>query len=217
MEESTSKEKVLKKIRNALISRIDPPFSNVDMDAALYTSSGETPDVQFAQEFTRVGGMFIYCEDVKELVASLRIVFEDLPEQNTFCQEEMIGEILQEAGVPFHSDKQDFLDTRIGITGCEYLIARTGSIMVTSRQTRGRRINAYPDSHVVIGFSTQLVPDLQQAFQRLRQKYGNKIPSMISVITGPSRTADIEKTLVIGAHGPRNLYLFFVDDPNLTR
>jgi L-lactate dehydrogenase complex protein LldG len=70
---------------------------------------------------------------------------------------------------------------------------------------------------VVIGFSTQLVPDLQQAFQRLRQKYGNKIPSMISVITGPSRTADIEKTLVIGAHGPRNLYLFFVDDPNLTR
>jgi L-lactate dehydrogenase complex protein LldG len=217
MEESTSKEKVLKKIRNALISRSDPPFSNVDMETPLYEQTDESPDVLFAQEFTSAGGMFVYCEDIKELVSSLKIIFEDLPDQNTFCQEEMIGEILQEAGVPFHSDPNDLPEARISITGCEFLIARLGSIMITSRQARGRRISVFPDSHVVIGFSAQLVPDLQQAFQRLKNKYGNKLPSLISVITGPSRTADIEKTLVMGAHGPRNLYLFYVDDQNLTR
>jgi L-lactate dehydrogenase complex protein LldG len=46
----------------------------------------------------------------------------------------------------------------------------------------------------------------------ITKKYGNKLPSMISMITGASRTADIEKTLVMGAHGPKELVLFLIDD-----
>ena len=54
--------------------------------------------------------------------------------------------------------------------------------------------------------------DLKDGFNRLKEKYGQKLPSMISTITGPSRTADIEKTLVLGAHGPKELYVFLIDD-----
>ena len=60
-------------------------------------------------------------------------------------------------------------------------------------------------------FLQQLVDDLKQALKLIRLKY-DTIPSMISLITGPSRTADIEKTLVMGAHGPKELYVFLIDD-----
>jgi L-lactate dehydrogenase complex protein LldG len=57
-----------------------------------------------------------------------------------------------------------------------------------------------------------LVNDLKQALAGIKQKYADNIPSMISVITGPSRTADIEKTLIMGAHGPKEIYVFLIDD-----
>jgi L-lactate dehydrogenase complex protein LldG len=54
--------------------------------------------------------------------------------------------------------------------------------------------------------------DLKDSFSLIKKKYGTNLPSMLSVITGPSRTADIEKTLVLGAHGPKDLYVFLLDD-----
>ncbi len=211
MEESTTKEKVLKQIRNALISRTEMPYPDVDTEVPLYHKSKESLDVVFAQEFTRVGGMFVYCENEKELVSNLTVILEDFPEKDIFCQENDIGEYLVSAGVPFCSSQPDLLDSKIGITGCEALIARLGSIVVSSAQTGGRKIIIFPDSHIIIGFSSQLTRDLQQALLQIKLKYEPDYPSLISVITGPSRTADIEKTLVMGAHGPRNLYLFYVD------
>ena len=73
-------------------------------------------------------------------------------------------------------------------------------------------LSIFPHHHIVIARTRQLVLDLKDGFQLLKNKYGNQIPSMISTITGPSRTADIEKTLVLGAHGPKELFVFLVDD-----
>ena len=64
MEESTSREKVLKKVRHALIYKTDNPFPHVDFDSPVYMPMNDTSDVNFAQEFTEVGGVFIYCENV---------------------------------------------------------------------------------------------------------------------------------------------------------
>lgn len=214
MEESTSKEKILKKIRNALINSAEVPFPGSDSEIPLYKQSDESLDVLFAQEFTRAGGMFVYCEDLKELIDSLHVLLGDFPGDEIFCQEETIGEFLLEAGVPFCSSPGDMPTIKIGITGCECLVARLGSIMLTSAQAGGRKVLIYPESHIVIGFSWQLVPDIQQALALFKKKYHPDYPSLTTFITGPSRTADIEKTLVMGAHGPRNLYLFFVDKTN---
>lgn len=214
MEESTSKEKILKKIRNALINSAEIPFSGSDSEVPLFMNPDESLDVLFAQEFTRAGGMFVYCEDMKELIDSLHVLLEGFPGEEIYCQEEAIGEFLLEAGVTFCSLVDDMPTSKIGITGCECLVARHGSIMITSAQTGGRKVFIYPESHIVIGFSWQLVPEIQQALSLLKKKYHPDYPSLVSFITGPSRTADIEKTLVMGAHGPRNLYLFFVDKSN---
>jgi L-lactate dehydrogenase complex protein LldG len=92
-----------------------------------------------------------------------------------------------------------------GITECDALIAQTGSIFVTSRSAGGRALSILPPHHVVLARREQLLADLPSAFAFIKKKYAANYPSMISLITGPSRTGDIERILVLGAHGPKKL------------
>lgn len=211
MEESTSREKVLKKVRHALIYKTDNPYPQVDFDSPVYVPMNDTPDVNFAQEFTRAGGVFIYCENESELVATLSALQTECDWKNIYCAEPELQFVLTQAGVPFESDEDSLQQIQVGITGCEFLVARTGGILVSSKTSR--RLNVYPEVHVVIAYVNQLVDDLKDAFTAVQSKYSGKLPSMLTVITGPSRTADIEKTLVMGAHGPRELFLILVETP----
>jgi L-lactate dehydrogenase complex protein LldG len=93
----------------------------------------------------------------------------------------------------------------VGITECDVLVAQTGSLVVTSASSGGRALSVLPPHHVVLARRDQLVPDLPAAFRLLQDRYGTKYPSMISFVTGPSRTGDIERILVLGAHGPKKL------------
>jgi len=95
-----------------------------------------------------------------------------------------------------------------GITGCEFLIARTGSVVVSSASLSGRQMNVFPPVHIVLAHISQLVNLPEDALIAMQEKYGITLPSTISTITGPSRTADIEKTLVLGAHGPKEFIVF---------
>ena len=212
MEETTSREKVLKKLRNALISQTENPYPSLDLTSSVYKEFNETLDITFATEFSKVAGKFIYCEDEKDLQENLISLIGEKKWENIFCLEPGIKETLAEAGIPFVSLEKEFSKMDAGITYCEYLIARLGSIMVSSKQTSGRRLNVFPENHIVIAKSSQIVADLKDALKNIKEKYVNNLPSMISVITGPSRTADIEKTLVMGAHGPRELYVFLIDE-----
>jgi L-lactate dehydrogenase complex protein LldG len=100
----------------------------------------------------------------------------------------------------------------VGITACDALIAQTGSIMLTARSAGGRALSVLPPHHVVIAQVGQLVPDLPAAFELLSARYGDNYPSFATFITGPSRTGDIERILVLGAHGPRVLTVILVED-----
>jgi len=211
MEESTSREKVLKKVRHALIYKTDNPYPNVDFDSPVYKPMNDTSDVNFAQEFTKAGGVFIYCENEAEVAGALSALYTECSWENIYCSEPELQFLLTQAGVPFESDEESIQFLKVSVTGCEFVIARLGSIMVSSQNSR--RLNVYPETHVVIAYVNQLVDDLKDAFSAIQAKYSGKLPSMISVITGPSRTADIEKTLVMGAHGPRELYIILVENP----
>ena len=96
------------------------------------------------------------------------------------------------------------------LTECDALVAQTGSVLITSRSAGGRTLSALVPHHVVLTRREQLVPDLTAAFARLSERYGDSYPSLISFITGPSRTGDIERILVLGAHGPKRLTIFCV-------
>lgn len=93
----------------------------------------------------------------------------------------------------------------VGITDCVALIAQTGSIVVSSAHTAGRAISVLPPHHVVLARVDQLLPDTVDAYAKVAEIRKQTPASMISFITGPSRTGDIERILVLGAHGPERL------------
>jgi L-lactate dehydrogenase complex protein LldG len=105
-------------------------------------------------------------------------------------------------------DKHELEKCDVGISECDALIAQTGTVLVTSRSAGGRALSCLPPHHVVIARREQLVPDLPAAMALVKQRYAGNFPSMISFITGPSRTGDIERILVLGAHGPKKLTIF---------
>jgi L-lactate dehydrogenase complex protein LldG len=105
-------------------------------------------------------------------------------------------------------------DTRtadLGVTSCDLLIAQLGAIVVTASSAGGRALSVLPPVHLVIARRSQLVPDLAAALEGLRERYQGRWPSALSIIAGPSRTGDIEKVLVLGAHGPRRLVVWLTD------
>ncbi len=212
MEESTSREKILKRVRDALIEKTEAPYPIIDQDISVYKEITEPLDITFAEALVKAAGKFVYCESEDEFIGNLKSFILEKDWGVLFCKDPKIQQLLKLGGVPYESHNEAFLEARIGITRCEYLIARLGTIMVSSRLNPGRKITVYPEIHLVLGYSWQLVPDLKQALSGIRKKYSDHYPSMISLITGPSRTADIEKTLVMGAHGPKELYVFFIDD-----
>jgi L-lactate dehydrogenase complex protein LldG len=96
------------------------------------------------------------------------------------------------------------------ITGCEALVAQTGSVLVTTSSAGGRALSVLPPHHIVVADRSQVVPDLASALKLVRQHYAPNWPSFLSFITGPSRTGDIERILVLGAHGPKKLTIFLL-------
>jgi len=210
-ENISSKELMLKKIRKALLEKRDNPYPNLE-ETPLYKSEEELLEVLFAEQLTGVSGNFIYCENGIDFIENILELADKFNWRKIYCWEPDLQQLLSEYEFPFYQTDKDFEMAEVGITTCEALIARNGSVMVSNRNASGRRLSIYPHHHIVIARMGQLVLDLKDAFQLIKAKYGTEIPSMISTITGPSRTADIEKTLVLGAHGPKELFVFLIDD-----
>ena len=207
---TTPKEKLLKKIRQALLEKRDNPYPNLE-NLPMYPPAPEDLDVMFAEEFTAVQGQFAFCEDEVQFIETLLELAEKRNWRKIYCWEPGLQEVLNRYEYPFFETDKDFTQAEVGLTLCEALVARNGSIMVSSAQSAGRRLNIYPEVHIVLAYTSQLVADLKDGFTLIKQKYNGNVPSMISNITGPSRTADIEKTLVLGAHGPKELFVFLLD------
>ena len=129
-----------------------------------------------------------------------------------FTADEKIAGYLQKAGLSFSSDEKVLTGGDVSFTHCEALIARTGSVLVSSRLKGGRKSVVASPVHAIIGYTSQIVPDIKDALINVRNAYRGQFPSMVSFLSGPSRTADIEKTLVTGAHGPKAIYVFLLDD-----
>jgi L-lactate dehydrogenase complex protein LldG len=207
---TTPKEKLLKKIRQALLEKRDNPYPNLET-LPMYPPAPENLDLMFAEEFTAVQGQFAFCEDEVQFIETLLELAEKRNWRKIYCWEPALQEVLNRYEYPFFETDKDFTQAEVGLTLCEALVARNGSIMVSSAQAAGRRLNIYPEVHIVLAYTSQLVPDLKDGFALIKQKYNGNVPSMISNITGPSRTADIEKMLVLGAHGPKELFVFLLE------
>ena len=196
---------MLAKIRQALTSPAPEPFPDTDMHAPLYTGAGDDLAVTFAENFIRLQGQFSYCADLDDLRSQLKMLMERKEWHRVYCANEGLKRLLQ-------MDWYDELAScNAAITGCEALVARTGSIVLSAAQAKGRTASVYAPAHICVAYSSQLLPDVSHALDWMHRKYKGQLPSMISFANGPSRTADIEKTLVTGVHGPREVFCFLVE------
>ena len=212
----SSREQLLGRIRAALAAGPAPAPPAPDWAAPVHPPlPAADPAITFAENFQRIGGEFFYCENLALLSIKLRAWLAErlLAGQKFYVWEPALQALLRAAKVPFEVGEADFrAQAAVGLTSCEALVARTGSIVVAPATASGRRLSIYPDQHLVLARPSQVVPEIGDALRAVQARYGSQLPSMLSLTTGPSRTADIEKTLVLGAHGPRRLSLFLLED-----
>jgi L-lactate dehydrogenase complex protein LldG len=210
MQISPAKENILKRIRQALVNPTPVPFPQSEGNSMLYVAPTQENEIEFAENFSRLQGRFLYCSNTEEMVRQLQQLISQQGWAQVFCRESALLSILQEPlkGLLIGDDLPE---ADVSITGCEALIARTGSVLMSSAQESGRTVSVYAPVHICIAYSNQLVYEIRDGLEMLMEKYKNKIPSFITLATGPSRTADIEKTLVVGVHGPKDVYVFLVD------
>jgi L-lactate dehydrogenase complex protein LldG len=92
-------------------------------------------------------------------------------------------------------------------------VAETGTVVLTSGTDNPTSLNFLPDNHIVVIDAKDVTGDYEAVWQRLREKFGDGLmPRTVNLITGPSRSADIEQTLILGAHGPRRLHVILVGE-----
>lgn len=175
-----ARENILVRVRAALATPAPRPL--MPAGSAIWPPVGEL-ETRFRQEFTALKGEIV--ESLPEFLAGFPKIATD-------------GTELDGNASPHEAD--------LGVTGCECLVSQTGSIIVS----RNRVVSVLPPVHLVVARRDQTVPDLNAAMALLRQRYDRHWPSSLTVISGPSRTADIEKVLVLGAHGPKRITLHFV-------
>ncbi len=97
-----------------------------------------------------------------------------------------------------------------GVTGVDYAVAETGSLVICAAPEQGRSVSLLGRLHVAVVDSSQIIPDLYDLAPRLESDFPDGMPSNVNVITGPSKTADIELNLVIGVHGPGQVHIILV-------
>jgi L-lactate dehydrogenase complex protein LldG len=178
---------------------------------------GATTEEQFAlfaKNASDLKATFKLVKDVAELVTELKALSAAEKWERAAAHVGSLAQTQAKAlGLPSivttdGYDKHELEKCDVGISECDALIAQTGTVLVTSRSAGGRALSCLPPHHVVIARREQLVADLPAAMALVKQKYAGNFPSMISFITGPSRTGDIERILVLGAHGPKRLTIF---------
>jgi L-lactate dehydrogenase complex protein LldG len=205
-----SKENILKKIRKALSQSTPLPFPKSEGTETVYQPAVQEAEIEFAEQFTKLQGRFVYCINRQELAFQLSSLVRKMDWQHVYCLEDAL---LKNSGIELGDriTKKDLDTCDVAITGCECLVARTGSIVMSAAQLSGRNTSVYAPVHICIAYGDQLVYDVKDALNLMKEKYTDKLPSLITFATGPSRTADIEKTLVVGVHGPKEVYVFLVE------
>jgi L-lactate dehydrogenase complex protein LldG len=98
---------------------------------------------------------------------------------------------------------------QVGISGCFCAVAETGTLMLLSGPDTPATVSLLPETHIAVVPTSRIVATMEDAFALLRAECG-AVPRAINFISGPSRTGDIEQTIVLGAHGPCRVHIVLV-------
>jgi L-lactate utilization protein LutC len=220
---SESRQRVLERVRHAAEegnrAGHAPPLP--ERGNAGYQGGGPDEAARFCDECTAAGGTVHRAANTETALACVLNLVQAKEARRVLLGHESI---LEELGLVerlcglgievWRPDEADSRDAReplfaadIGISGVDYLIAETGSVVVASQPNHPRSLSLLPPVHIAVARSEQIVPDLFDLLNT--DKFGNPpaLPSCLTFITGPSKTGDIELRLVTGVHGPGEVHV----------
>lgn len=211
---ATSQEIILGRIREAL--RIPMPHHQVENGPAAWAApvpeSLEARMELFAANARQLKAEFVVCAGFSEAVDCVRayrwkkIALHEGRLTGALAERLHLPEVRTDSGYAV----ADLEGCDAGLTECEALVAETGSVLVSSASSGGRALSVLPPHHVVLARRRQLVANLGAALKLVKETRAANWPSLLSFITGPSRTGDIERILVLGAHGPKKLTILLL-------
>jgi L-lactate dehydrogenase complex protein LldG len=171
---------------------------------------------QFCQAATRAGALTVRCVSAEAAIAYIlrhaggSIVLPDCP---AALQLNLAERLRAQGGKVICGDLFQAAPTAAaGITGANFALADTGTVVLESTSQAVRLASTLPERHFVLLNPHKILPDHMSAVPLLRRLHSRQSPDFIAFITGPSRTADIERVLTIGVHGPRELHILLLDE-----
>ena len=212
---TTNKEQILAKLRNAVIEKPEAIFEDIDLQSETWQPIKEEDGnaITFVQKFKDMGGIFIYLENEAELGECLHQLAPQNGWTPLWCTGPEMQSLLEKYDIPFSFEPVTENKHKIvQITHCEYLVAQTGSIILSDKETQSRKAYTEPDVLLVVARTDQIVGGLKEAFQHLRGKLETPDPAQIAIITGSTRTYDIEQDVLQGIFGPRQIAVFLIDE-----
>ena len=207
-----ARENILGRLKQASDRRGKVQLEQPEWESSVYLEQGKDLAENFKTNLELVAGTVIRTTNLESATEELKKLLAELEVEKPFCLDLKLKKALKDK-IDFTSSKKDFESMQVGITPCEFLVAHLGSALISSAGASGRRLHVFPETHIIIAHEEQLVNYLDDGIEEIEKKYKGKLPSMISNITGPSRTADIEKTLVMGMHGPKKLFVLLCEEP----
>ncbi|MGB0036078.1 MAG: LUD domain-containing protein [Candidatus Acidiferrales bacterium] len=210
--ENPARERILERVRTAMRT---PAPRHPDAGGGRIFAPVTNPLERFQKECAANITEFFATSGVRASAAAVAEVLGGLPPGDIFVQDAPVLRRMAPAWqgartIHWSSEGRPDETAQATITLAETLVALTGSVLV-SAACGGRGASVVAPVHIVVAENSQLVPDLDAAFARMRERGTPTENSYVCLITGSSRTADIEKILVMGAHGPRRLIVVLSD------
>ena len=171
-------------------------------------------DVRFAENFTSSGGKFIYCESTKNFVQLMDTLKEQNHWNHIYVWDHHIKNYIASLG--FKQEEFEFFmdNSDAAMSDCFGLVADEGVILLTPDQATNRRLTSFPPHHIIIATRANLIQNLEKGFDRFKDLYFDKLPSLIEL--NPERNiCKANHARLLNASGTANVYVFYIDVPQL--
>ena len=213
LSERTNKEQILAKVREAVMTKDENLFKDVNMQVDTWTPFKEEDgaDFTFVERFKENGGIFVYFESKENFLDAMKQYVVENQWEPLCSTSKKMHEIFKDSGIALSRDYTTKRKKTVSITDCECLIAHTGSVVVTDKCAGSRAAYSNADVLLVFASPSQIVASMKDAIHLVKEKYGSDRPSETVIISGASKSTEIDNQLVIGAQGIKQIALFLVE------
>jgi len=216
MNERTNKEQILAKVRNAVLSKDENIFSDVNLQNDTWKPFTEEDGVEFTfiERFKNNDGIFMYFENEKNFIDAMKQFVVENGWDPLYSTSQRVKDIFEknEGRIVLKDDFSTPDGKIVCITDCECLVAQTGSIVISDRCAGSKAAFSLADTLLIYAKPNQLVGGIKDAIGFIKKKYQDNMPAETTIISGPSRSMEFDNQLVIGAQGIRQIALFLVDE-----